>query len=81
LAVLVVLLGTWMLERGLNDSGRFNPVEAIAAVTCLLKVVLASITIRSTTTSALGLSMSLMIFSASSTLSASPRAMMAFCPL
>src|SRR5208283_2754566 len=39
--LVLVLLCTWMLERGLKFSGRFNPVEAMAAVICLLKVLLA----------------------------------------
>jgi hypothetical protein len=52
LLLLLVVLAAWMLERGLNVTGTFKPVEAMAAVICLLKLVLASITIRSTTTSA-----------------------------
>ncbi len=33
---------TWMEERGVKLKGTFKPVEAMAAVICLLKVVLAS---------------------------------------
>jgi hypothetical protein len=78
---LVELIGTCMLERGVKAMGELIPVDAIAAVICRLKVELASSTRTSTTTSARGLSRSLIIFSTKDMRSPSHLAMMAFCAL
>src|SRR5215471_8216070 len=66
-----------MLERGLNVTGTFKPVDAMAADNCRLNTLPASITRMSTTTSDFGLSRSWITFSASAIFSASPRAMIA----
>ena len=77
--LLVVLPCTWIDERGVKFTGTFKPVDAMAAVICLLKVELASMTRMSSNTSGRGLSRSCAIFSASATRSASPFSTMAYC--
>ena len=79
--VVVPVLGTEIDVRGVKFTGTLRPADAIAAVSCRVYIVLASITMMSTTTSLLGLSRSCRIFSASATWSALPLAMMAFCAL
>src|SRR6516165_5432542 len=61
------LVTTCSPGRGVKTTGTLRPVEARAVVICRLKVVLACKTRISTTTSAFGLSRSLMIFEARAT--------------